>query len=77
MFMRDVRRKVSKALDRKAPKIARRWSMTNARNIFEDLQGGSLCVDPSFKIRKGLRNNEQELATVSSRFLDLNLCCLC
>ena len=33
----------------------------------------SLRVDPLFKRRKDLRNNEQKLATVSSRFLELNL----
>ena len=37
----------------------------------------SLHVDPLFTRRKGLRNNEQELATVSSRFLELNLCSFC
>ena len=37
----------------------------------------SLPVDPLFKRRKGLRNNEQKLATMSSRFLELDLCILC
>ena len=42
-----------------------------------DSRKGSLRVDPLFKRRKGLRNNEQKLATTSSRFLELNLCSLC
>ena len=37
----------------------------------------SLRIDPLFKRRKGLRNNEQKLATASSRFRELNLCSLC
>ena len=32
----------------------------------------SLPVTPLFKRRKGLRNNGQQLATMSSRFLELN-----
>ena len=31
----------------------------------------SLRIDPLFKGRNGLRNNEQKLATVSSRFLEV------
>ena len=34
---------------------------------------GRRRVDPIFKRRKGLRNNEQKLAPVSSRFLELKL----
>ena len=37
----------------------------------------SLRVDPLFKRRKGLRNNEQKLATVSSRLLEYDLSGLC
>ena len=37
----------------------------------------SLLVDPLFKRRKGLRSNEQKLATVNSKFLEFDLCSLC
>ena len=48
---------------------------TNGSNF--DLDSGILPVDPLFKRRKGLRNNEQKLAKMSSKFLELNLCSLC